>query len=93
MFPKCLWNNGARFDLNGVFWDHTIRKLIDQQNNIQLGSLINEKFFPKITHFGKVTLIDAPVGYDIGNCSKDSDKYNKFNCHLAYEMKDIKETQ
>ena len=55
--------------------------------------MINEKFFPKITHFGKVTLIDAPVGYDIGNCSKESDKYNQFHCHLAYEIKDIKETK
>ena len=54
--------------------------------------MINEKFFPKVIHFGKVTLIDAPLSYNIGNGSKESDKYNKCHWHLAYEIRDIKET-
>ena len=41
------------------------------------------KIFPKIIHFGKVTLIDAPVTYTIGNSSKKSDKYDKFHRHWA----------
>ena len=32
--------------------------------------MINEKLFPKIIHFGKVALIDAPVTYNIENSSK-----------------------
>ena len=27
-FPN-VWRNGAKFNLNGVYWDHAIRKLID----------------------------------------------------------------
>ena len=93
-FPNIYgWNNGARFNLNGVYWDLTVRTLIDQQNNTWLGNLINEKFFPKITHFGKVTVTDAPVSYNMGNRSKQSDKYNKFHHHLVYEIRDIRGTK
>ena len=35
--------------------------------------LINEKFIPRITDFGKVTLIDAPITYNIENGSKESE--------------------
>ena len=52
--------------------------------------MINEKIFPKVSHFEKVTLIDAPLSYNIGNGSKESDKYNKFHCHLADKIRDIK---
>ena len=93
VFSQCLWRNGFRFNLDGVYWDYTIRKLIDQQNNTQLGSLINEKFFQKVTHFGKVTLIDAQLSYNFGNGSKESDKYNKFQCHLVCDIRDVKGTK
>ena len=56
-------------------------------------NLINETLFPKITHFRKVTLIDASVSYNIGNGSKECDKYNEFQPHLAYEISDIKGTK
>ena len=55
--------------------------------------MINEKFSPKVTHFGKVTLIDAPFSYNIGNGFKESDKYNKFHCHPADEIRDTKGTK
>ena len=29
VFSQCLWRNGFRFNLDGVYWDYTIRKLID----------------------------------------------------------------
>ena len=32
--------------------------------------LINEKFIQKIKDFGKMTLTDAPITYDIENVSK-----------------------
>ena len=40
-----------------------------------------------------MTLIDSPLSYNIGNGSKDSDKYNKFHCHLADKIRDIKGTK
>ena len=40
-----------------------------------------------------MTLIDAPLSYNIGNGSKESDKYNKCHCHLAYEIRDVKGTK
>ena len=51
--------------------------------------MINEK----LTHFGKVKLIDAPFSYNIANGSKEIDKYNKFHCHPADEIRDIKGTK
>ena len=93
MFSQCLWRNGESFNLNEVYWDHKIRILTDYQKNTWLGDLINEKVFSKATHFGKVTLIDAPLSYNIGNGSKESDKYNKCHCHLAYEIRDVKGTK
>ena len=90
VFSQCLWRNGARFNLDGVYWNHTSRKLIDQQNNTQSENLINEMLFPKVVHFGKVTLIDAPLSCNIGNGSKESDKHNKFHRHLVYEIRHIK---
>ena len=52
-----------------------------------------EKFFPKVTHLGKVTLIDAPLSYNIRNGSKESGKYNQFHHHLADKIRDIKGTK
>ena len=28
-FPLYLWNNGARFKFNGVYWDHKMKKCND----------------------------------------------------------------
>ena len=67
----------------GMYW-------LAKQN---IENLINKKFFPKIIRFGKVTFIDAPVTYNIGNGSKESNKYNKFHRHWAYEIRDIKGTK
>ena len=52
--------------------------------------MINEKFFPKVTRLGEVTLTDAPLSYNIGNGSKESERYSKFHHHLAYKIRDIK---
>ena len=40
-----------------------------------------------------MTLIDAPVSYNTGNGSQESNKYNKFHRYLAYEIRDIKGTK
>ena len=50
-----------------------------------------EKFFPKVTHLGKVTLIDAPLSYNIRNGSKESGKYNQFHHHLADKIRELRE--
>ena len=54
--------------------------------------LINEKFIPKIIDFGKVTLIGAPITYNIENGSKEREKY-KCHRHLAYEIRNVKGTK
>ena len=52
-----------------------------------------ESYFPKITHFEKGILINALVTYNIGNRSKESEKYNKCLCHLAYEIRGEQNSQ
>ena len=54
--------------------------------------LINEKFIQKIKDFGKMTLTDAPITYDIENVSKKSEKYSKCHPHLAYKIRNVKRT-
>ena len=55
--------------------------------------LINEKFTPKIIDFGKMTLIDATITYNIENGYKESEKCNKCHHHLAYEIRNVKGTK
>ena len=38
-------------------------------------------------------MTDAPVSYNNGNHSKQSDKYNTFHHHLVHEIRDIRETK
>ena len=52
--------------------------------------LINKKFFPKLIHFGKVTLINAPITYDVEIGSKESEKNSKCHRHFAYETRHVK---
>ena len=55
--------------------------------------LTNEKFIPRITNFGKVTLIDAPITYNIENGSKESEKYKKCHGHLACAIRSVSGTK
>ena len=43
----------------------------------------------KIIDFGKYTLIEDPVIYAIKPGSEKQKLYNKYHCHLAYELRHI----
>ena len=90
VIPKATWFCIVR-DIVKAMILHSMGLL---HNGIRSSNfLVNEKFIPNIIDFGKVTLISAPITYNVENGYKESKKYNKCHCHLAYEIRNVKGTK
>ncbi|XP_066916944.1 tyrosine-protein kinase TXK-like [Clytia hemisphaerica] len=51
--------------------------------------LLRERKYVKIIDFGKATMVDDPVIYDIQKGSQKQKKYNTKHIHLAYELRNV----
>ena len=91
VIPKATWFSIVKDVVKAIMFLHSMGLL---HNDIHCSNvLITEKFIPKKIDFGKVTLIDAPIFYNLENGSKESEKYNKCHRHLAYEIRNVKGTK
>ena len=90
LIPKATWFCIVKDIVKAIIFVHSMGLL---HNDIHCSNvLINEKFIPKIIDFGKATLTDAPITYNIENGSNESEKY-KCHRHLAYEIRNVKGTK
>ena len=59
-------------------------------NDLHSGNImLRNSQYVKIIDFGKATLIEHPVEYNIKKGTPKHDRYNKFHRHLGYELRNV----
>ena len=60
------------------------------RNDLHSGNImLRNSRYAKIIDFGKATLIEHPVEYNIKKGSPKHERYNKFHRHLGYELRNV----
>ncbi|XP_066923625.1 uncharacterized protein [Clytia hemisphaerica] len=88
---KSQWFKVCRELVEGLTYIHEKNILHNDLHGENI--LLRPSLSPCIIDFGKATLINAPMMYDIAPGSKEQDIYNKRHQHLAFELRNIQKTK